>query len=228
MSIRTHTAIQSGLLAAAAFFGQTAAPAETPHGIATIRVDAGEAPRGIMTAHLRLPVNAGPLTLVYPKWLPGRHSPADPLTSLGGPRFTANGRALSWRRDAVDMNAFSVEIPPGVTSLEADLEILTAPAPDGVVQGLETPRTATESLLILEWNQLVLYPAGTRSDDLTYQASVHLPPGWKFATALRSTGSTADSVQFAPVSLTTLVDSTLLAGRYFREFALGGTPAVIL
>ena len=213
MSIRTHTAIQSGLLAAAAFFGQTAAPAETPHGIATIRVDAGEAPRGIMTAHLRLPVNAGPLTLVYPKWLPGRHSPAGPLTSLGGPRFTANGRALSWRRDAVDMNAFSVEIPPGVTSLEADLEILTAPAPDGVVQGLETPRTATESLLILEWNQLVLYPAGTRSDDLTYQASVHLPPGWKFATALRSTGSTADSVQFAPVSLTTLVDSTLLARR---------------
>ena len=90
---------------------------------ATIDVDAREAPRGIMTAHLRLPVSAGLLTLVYPKWLPGRHSPAGPLTSLGGPRFTANGRALSWRRDAVDMNGFSVEIPPGVTSLETDLEI---------------------------------------------------------------------------------------------------------
>src|ERR1700686_3495475 len=153
---------------------------------ATIDVDAREAPRGIMTAHLRLPVNAGPLTLVYPKWLPGRHSPAGPLTSLGGPRFVANGRALPWRRDAVDLNAFSVDIPAGVTSLEADLEILTAPAPDGVVQGLETPRSATESLLILEWNQLVLYPAGTRSDDLSYRASVHLPLGWRFATALRT------------------------------------------
>ncbi len=195
---------------------------------ATIDVDAREAPRGIMTAHLRLPVSAGPLTLVYPKWLPGRHSPAGPLTSLSGPRFTANGAALSWRRDAVDMNAFSVDIPAGVSSLEADLEILTVPAPDGVVQGLETPRTATESLLILEWNQLVLYPADTRSDDLSYQASVRLPAGWKFATALQTTGVTADGAQFAPVSLTTLVDATLLAGRYFRDIPLGGAPAVRL
>jgi predicted metalloprotease with PDZ domain len=194
---------------------------------ASIEVDARQAPRGIMSAHLRLPVTAGPLTLVYPKWLPGRHSPAGPLTSLGGPRFTAAGRTLPWRRDAVDMNAFHLEIPAGVMNLEADLEILTSPAPDGVVPGLETPRTATESLLILEWNQLLLYPAGSRSDDLTYQASVHLPPGWKFATAL-STVAVADAVQFAPVSLTTLVDSTLLAGRHVREFPLGGTPSVTL
>jgi predicted metalloprotease with PDZ domain len=199
-----------------------------PNGVATIHVDASEAPRGIMTAHLRLPVNAGPLTLVYPKWLPGRHSPAGPLTSLGGPRFTSNGRPLSWRRDAVDLNAFSVDIPAGVTSLEADLEILTAPAPNGIVQGLETPRTATESLLILEWNQLVLYPAGARSDEWSYQASVQLPTGWKFATALRTAAVTPDGAQFAPVSLTTLVDSTLLAGRYFRDMPLGGAPAVTL
>jgi predicted metalloprotease with PDZ domain len=195
---------------------------------ASVDVDAREAARGIMTAHLRLPVSAGPLTLVYPKWLPGRHSPAGPLTSLGGPRFTAAGRALPWRRDAVDMFAFHLDIPAGVTALEADLEILTTPAPDGVVQGLETPRTATESLLILEWNQLVLYPAGARSDDLSYRASVHLPVGWKFATALQTTAAAGDGAQFAPVSLTTLMDSTLLAGRYFRDFALGGSPAVTL
>jgi predicted metalloprotease with PDZ domain len=195
---------------------------------ASIEVDAREAPRGIMTAHLRLPVSVGPLTLVYPKWLPGRHSPAGPLTSLGGPRFRAEGHLLPWRRDAVDMNAFHLDVPSGVSTLEADLEILTAPAPDGVVQGLETPRTATESLLILEWNQLLLYPAGTRSDDLSYQASVHLPAGWKYATALQTAAVTADGAQFAPVSLTTLVDSTLLAGRYFRDFPLGGSPAVTL
>src|SRR5258706_9696501 len=88
---------------------------------ASLDVDAREAPRGIMTAHLRLPVNAGPLTLVYPKWLPGRHSPAGPLTSLGGPRFIADGRTLPWRRDAVDLNAFSVDIPAGVTRLAAGL-----------------------------------------------------------------------------------------------------------
>ena len=86
----------------------TRAMAATP---ATIDVDAREAPRGIMSAHLRLPVSAGPLTLVYPKWLPGRHSPAGPLTSLGGPRFAAGGRTLTWHRDAVDMNAFHLEVP---------------------------------------------------------------------------------------------------------------------
>src|SRR3984957_11182229 len=160
----------------------TAAPA-------TIDVDAREAPRGIVTARLRLPVGAGPLTLVYPKWLPGRHSPAGPLTSLGGPRFTVDGRTLAWRRDPLDLYAFHLDIPSGVAELGVDLEILTAPAPDGVVQGLETPRTATESLLILEWNQLVLYPQGARSDDLPYRASVRLPDGWKFASALEGAPS---------------------------------------
>jgi predicted metalloprotease with PDZ domain len=219
-----HPLLIASLLLLGAIRSATAAATAT----ATIEVDAREAPRGIMTAHLRLPVSAGPLTLVYPKWLPGRHSPAGPLTSLGGPRFTAGRRVLPWRRDAIDMTAFHLDVPAGVTTLDVDLEILTAPAPDGVVQGLETPRTATESLLILEWNQLVLYPAGTRSDDFPYQASVRLPAGWKYATALRTTAADGDSVQFAAVSLTTLVDSTLLAGRYFRDFDLGGTPAAHL
>src|ERR1700736_5973546 len=73
---------------------------------ARLEVDAREAPRGIMTARLELPVVAGPLTLVYPKWLPGRHSPAGPLPSLAGPRLTVGGRPLAWRRDPVDFNAF--------------------------------------------------------------------------------------------------------------------------
>ncbi|MGO9991849.1 MAG: M61 family peptidase [Steroidobacteraceae bacterium] len=212
-----------------AFNCATSARAEAASaGAAQFTVDAREAPRGIMSARLILPVVEGPLTLVYPKWLPGRHSPVGPLTSLGGPRFTVNGRPLPWRRDSIDLNTFHLDIPPDVPRLEVDLEMLTAPAPDGVVQGLETPRTATESLLILEWNQLLLYPAGARTDELTYQASVRLPPGWKFATALETTSAGVESVQFAPVSLTTLVDSTLLAGRYFRDLPLGGTPKVTL
>ena len=88
---------------------------------AEIQVDASQAPRGIMSAHLTLPVTAGPLTLVYPKWLPGRHSPAGPLTSLGGPIFKVNGQILPWRRDSVDLNAFHLEIPAGATQLGVDL-----------------------------------------------------------------------------------------------------------
>jgi predicted metalloprotease with PDZ domain len=216
------------LLIALAAAPPLGAQADSAAGTAHVAVDAREAPRGIMSAHLVLPVTEGALTLVYPKWLPGRHSPAGPITSLGGTRFTANGRSLAWRRDPVDLYAFHLEIPQGVTELGVDLEILTAIAPDGVVQGLETPRTATESLLILEWNQLVLYPAGARSDDLGYQASVRLPPGWKYASALDTTSAGEQGVDFAAVSLTTLLDSTLLAGRYMRDLPLGGTPAVTL
>ncbi|MEP6884162.1 MAG: M61 family peptidase, partial [Gammaproteobacteria bacterium] len=120
----------------------------------SIAVDVREAPRGIMKAHLRMPVTPGALTLVYPKWLPGRHSPAGPATSLAAPRFTVHGAPLAWVRDPVDMYAYHLDIPAGSTELDCDLEILTLPAPDGVVQGTETPRTATDSLLILEWNQL--------------------------------------------------------------------------
>ena len=196
--------------------------------VATVAVDARAAPRGIVSAHLELPVAAGPLTLVYPKWLPGQHSPAGPLTSLGGLRFTAAGRVLPWRRDSVDLYAFHLEVPSGVSRLGVDLEIDTSIAPDGVVQGHETPRTATESLLILEWNQLVLYRQGAHADDLPYRASVRLPDGWKFASALETASNTPGSAEFATVSLTTLVDSTLLAGRYMRDIALGGTPPVKL
>jgi predicted metalloprotease with PDZ domain len=220
----------AGLAAGGGGAPRAQTPAETAAvaAVATVAIDAREAPRGIMSAHLELPVAAGPLTLVYPKWLPGQHSPAGPLTSLGGLRFTAAGRVLPWRRDSVDLYAFHLEVPSGVSRLGVDLEIDTSIAPDGVVQGHETPRAATESLLILEWNQLVLYPQDTRADDLPYRASLRLPDGWKFASALETASSTSGGAEFATVSLTTLVDSTLLAGRYMRDIALGGTPSVTL
>lgn len=205
-----------------------AAPVGAAIDIGSVVVDAHEAPRGIMTAHQRMPVKPGPLTLVYPKWLPGRHSPAGAITSLGGLHFAVDGKPLAWTRDALDMYAFHLAIPAGASTLDIDLESLTLSAPDGVVQGLETPRTATESLLILEWHQMLLYPADSRSDDLTIQPAVRLPSGWKFAAALTRTGSGEAPIEFAPVSLTTLADSTLLAGRYMRDIALGGMPAVTL
>jgi predicted metalloprotease with PDZ domain len=219
-------------LAAAAVWGPGLRAAEPAGAVATVAVDVREAPRGILKAHLTLPVSPGALTLVYPKWIPGRHSPAGPITSLAGPVLSAGGTRIAWRRDDVDLYAFHLEVPPGVSALEADLEVLTAPAPDGIVQGLETPRAATESLAIVEWNQLLLYPQGARTDDLTYRASIRLPDGWQLATALANGAAAAvssdGSTVFEPTSLTTLVDSTLLAGKYFRVLELGGTPAVKL
>jgi predicted metalloprotease with PDZ domain len=206
----------------------TAAAADSTGVAARVAVDAREAQRGIVKVHLRLPVKAGPLTLVYPKWLPGRHGPAGPITDLAGPTFSHDGKTIQWRRDDVDMYAFHLEVPGGATSIDADFEVLTGLRPDGVVNGLEAPRTATESLLIMEWHQVVLYPADTNTDELQYEAQIQLPEGWQYATALSRRADSGDALKFEPSSLTTLVDSTLIAGRYFRSFDLGGNPPVRL
>jgi predicted metalloprotease with PDZ domain len=187
---------------------------------ATVEVDASAAPRGIERAHLVLPVKPGPLTLLYPKWLPGEHGPTGPIGGLSGLKFEANGRPLVWRRDSDDMYAFHIAIPSGVSSLDVSLEVLA-------VRDANPPNdasTSTESLAIILWNQLLLYPAGARSDDLQYAARLKLPPGWTSATALPKADATGDVVQFQSVSLTTLIDSPVLAGRYVKTVALGGQP----
>ena len=67
-------------------------------------------------------------------------------------------------------------------------------------------RTSTESLSLIRWNQLLLYPAGMQSDDLQYAAKLRLPAGWEFGTALPRVNTTADTTQFGQVSLTTLIE----------------------
>ena len=48
----------------------------------TLNVDAREAPLRIFHARLVIPAAPGPLTLVYPKWIPGEHGPTGPITDL--------------------------------------------------------------------------------------------------------------------------------------------------
>jgi predicted metalloprotease with PDZ domain len=110
------------------------------------------------------------------------------------------------------MYAFHVTIPGGASSLDVAFEVdAAAGATDN-----NALRTSTESLSIILWNQLVLYPAGARSDDLQYAARLRLPAGWSSGTALPQVNSAGDTTQFAQVSLATLIDSPVLAGRHFR------------
>ncbi len=83
--------------------------------VALIDVDAREASRGIERGHPKLPVIAGPVTLLYPKWLPGEHAPTGPIASLSGLAMSVAGRAVTWHRDEVDMYAFHVDIPAGAS-----------------------------------------------------------------------------------------------------------------
>jgi predicted metalloprotease with PDZ domain len=192
---------------------------------AAVDVDARDAPRGIERVHLTLPVKPGKLTLLYPEWLPGEHSPDGPVGGLSALKFTSSGHTLDWQRDADNMYAFHLSVPSGATSLEVSFEVT---AVMGAVD-LNTPRTSTDNLAIVLWNQLVMYPAGTKSDDLRIAARLRLPAGWGLGTALpKAGGSSGDTTRFAEVSLTTLIDSPILTGRYFRTLELGGTPAVYM
>ena len=77
----------------------------------------------------------------------------------------------------------------------------------------------------------MLYLKGGRSDDVTFVPSVALPAGWKFGTALPVASASGDQVQFSPVSLTTLVDSPLIAGVHYRKMELskpGETPVHVM
>lgn len=182
----------------------------------TISVDLTDAPRKFLRAHMTIPVQPGPLTLVYPEWLPGEHAPTGPITNFAGLRFTANGLPVRWQRDNVDMYAFHLTVPPGVTTLEVRADYLaTAPA-----TGFSSGASTSANLAILNWNELALYPAHMASKDVVFQPSVTLPEGWKFGTALTETSRQGNTIHFKPVPLNMLVDSPVLTGRYFREIAL--------
>ena len=93
--------------------------------------------------------------------------------------------------------------------------LLSAPA-----TGFSSGASATASLIVLSWNQVLLYPAGYSIRDLTYAPTVRLPSGWKFGTALPGAKQSGDTIEFSPAPLNTLVDSPVIAGRFFRAIQL--------
>jgi predicted metalloprotease with PDZ domain len=183
----------------------------------TLSVDASEAPRKIFHAQMHIPAKPGTLTLYYPKWIPGEHGPTGPITDLTGLKFTASGKTLKWRRDLLDGFTFHVEVPEGENEVVANLDYAS---PASYEAGYSAGMAATEKLYIVNWNTLLLYPAGYPSDQLTYSASLRLPAGWKFGTSLHVSNQAGSDVHFAPVSLTMLVDGPVLAGEYLRVVPL--------
>jgi predicted metalloprotease with PDZ domain len=180
-----------------------------------IHVDLTDAPRNIYHAHLEIPVRAGEMSLVFPKWIQGNHRPSGPIGALTGIRMEAAGQPLAWQRDPVDMYQFHVTVPSGVSMLDVSLDALTTN--DSAGSG---GPAASSNILDLNWNAVVLYPKGVRSDDVTFAASVTLPAGWKYGTALSPKQANSNEVEFVPVSLTTLVDSPLIAGVHYRRIEL--------
>jgi predicted metalloprotease with PDZ domain len=203
------------LAAAILFLAGAGLHAQTPPAI-RLTVDATQAPQKILHAHMTMPVQAGPLTLVYPRWIPGEHMPTGPIIQVAGLKFSSGGKTIAWRRDLVDMFAFHLDIPQGATTLDIDLDdLLSAPA-----SGYSSGASATATLEVLSWNQVVLYPAGRAAHSVMFAPSLRLPAGWKFGTALPGAKQTGDVIEFAPVALDTLVDSPVITGKYLRTIQL--------
>ena len=198
--------------------------AGTYPGEIALHVDATDVQRRIYRVTETIPVQSGRIVLHYPQWLPGNHAPRGLIEQLAGLKFRAGDRELAWKRDPLNVYAFEVQVPDGVSRLEAEFQILTA-------QVTESSRVArvvmTATLLGLQWNQVVLYPAGYAARDIPVRASVRLPEDWKYASALTPAPSASTlepaRFEFMPVPLETLVDSPLYAGRYSRQIDL--TPA---
>lgn len=201
-------------------------PRPTPPGAIAIAVDASHADEKILHARLTIPAAPGPLTLLYPKWIPGEHGPTGPVADLTGLQFTVNGRPVPWRRDEVDMFTLHLDLPAGTTAVEAALDYVSPVAGEGQ---FTAGGSASAKMAVISWNTLLLYPAGFPAEQHTYRASLKLPQGWQFATALPQAGGPhSGEIQFAPASLYTLVDSPVVAGQFFRKLELsqpGTTPS---
>ena len=184
----------------------------------SVDVDLSEAPRRKIHSVVKLPARAGPLALVYPKWIPGEHGPTGPIADLAGFTVRAGQAELTWHRDPVDMYRLIVDVPQGVGEVQVSLDYLSPPPGHGQ---FTSGASITQNLAVLNWHTVVVYPEGSAPHETEATASVRLPAGWKFGTALPGARREGDKVQFGAVSLETLIDSPLLAAAHLSDTALG-------
>jgi len=191
-----------------------------------LTVDASDAPRKILHARETIFPEKGPLTLYYPKWIPGEHGPTGPVTDFVGLKISVDGLAVLWNRDPEDMYAIHCNVPTAAKPLELSFDFVL---PSGT-EGFSAAASSSAQLLVLSWNQVVLYPKDVRPDKITVSARMRIPDRWKFGTALDVEAESSREIRFKVVSLETLIDSPVLMGRYFKRLDISsgtGTPHFI-
>jgi predicted metalloprotease with PDZ domain len=197
-------------LACASVHAQAAAPVK-------LRVDATDAPRRLFHVQMSMPAKSGPMTLLYPEWIPGEHGPTGPIANFVGLRVQGAGKTIAWKRDGVNMYAFHIDVPAGVSALDIAFDFIAPPDAEGFSSGAST----TSELAVVNWNQLLLYPEGQQPDSLQYQATLKVPNGWRYGTALPIQRESGNEIEFQPAPMTTLIDSPVSAGAHYKTFELG-------
>ncbi len=192
------------------------APADTPFpGTISLDVDITNINDRIFNVHETIPVSGGKITLLYPEWLPGTHSPSNPVLEMAGLVITANGKRVDWIRDRVDMHAFHVDVPQGAKALDVNFQFL---APIDPKRGRISSKFAD-----VTWNSVLVYPAGYFSRRINFATTLKLPEGWKFACALGVQSQDGNTVHFKDTTLNTLIDSPLYAGVNFKRVDLSSS-----
>ncbi len=186
----------------------------------TIRldVDATDNERGIFRVKETIPVaKSGHMVLLFPKWLPGAHSPRGEIEKLAGLVIRSGGRILPWRRDPVDVFAFHIDVPAGAKTLDAEFQFLSATKAD---QGRVV---ATPTMISLQPNSVSLYPAGYFTRRIPVQMTVKFPAGWTAAGAIPAKvaqSAAAATYTYDTANYEVLVDSPILAGKYGKTWPL--------
>src|SRR6185437_10107335 len=196
------------LVASACCIASTSAKA--PPGPVALTVQLSRPSQQLFDVHEVMPVRPGPLTLYYPKWIPGDHAPDGPIDQMMGLEITAGGKRIAWHRDDVDMFTFHLTVPQGVDRIDVRFQF---PASDRI----------TPHLMGLAWNVAALYYAGYPTKAQIFRPTLVIPAGWRYASALVTAGHSGGTITFKPVPFNTLVDSPVIAGEYFREIDV--TPA---
>ena len=221
-AIAGATALVLALVAACAT-AQNASPAPrtippistTPYpGTLSLQVDATDLDHKVFRVKESVPVKAGPLTLLYPQWLPGEHAPNGPIGQFAGLKVSASGQPLAWRRDPLDVYAFHIDVPQGVNKLDLEFQFLSPLSAAGgrIVM--------TREMLGLQWRSVLLYPAGFAATRINIQPSLRLPEGWSQGSALEVENKSGAVIDFKTVSVEKLVDSPVFAGLHMKRVDL--------
>ncbi|WP_296175414.1 peptidase M61 [uncultured Brevundimonas sp.] len=188
--------------------------AETYPGVIKYEVDATDVERKIVRVRQTIPVTAGPLVLLYPKFLPGNHAATGPIQLISGVTVTGGGSRIDWLRDTIDPNAFHIDVPQGVSEIVVEFQWLTQP--DNATWRV----VMTPEMVNLQWEKALLYPAGYRSTGITFAPSIRLPEGWKYGVALDTERYENGVATFRPTDLYTLIDSPLFGGAHYQRIEI--------
>jgi predicted metalloprotease with PDZ domain len=186
----------------------------------TVEVDASQVAKRILHSHVHIPVSSTKVELYYPKWIPGDHAPLTHVEAITELVFHAGGKVVPWRRNLTDAFAFELEVPAGTDGIDADFDIrLPAPGTGGF-------SVVSATMMRMRWGTAFLYPAGRRVQDIAVNATLRVPAGWGYATALPVLGLDNGRIAFQPTNLEALVDAPVLTGLHMLTVDLTPGSAV--